>query len=151
MKLIKPFLFWLIVFLSLSSLAFAQDALLTWDANTEEDLLGYRIYIGETPYMSVPYENPEGLGSITTANTELPLFKAEHANMYIWATAVDFSLNESGNSEFLVYRVGPNMPTGVELYTMLMIPINGGKVNEEDSITSGAVTRGHNGIYGGIS
>ena len=51
------------IMVSLASAAFAADVTLAWDANTETDLAGYKVYYGTVPGV---YGAPITIGKITT-------------------------------------------------------------------------------------
>ncbi len=83
------------------------DITLAWDANTEPDLAGYRIFVraeGE----SYDYSQPDWEGTETTCTiTGL----ADGANYYFVARAFDTSNNESGDSNEVLYEApAPNEP-----------------------------------------
>lgn len=75
-------------------LALAGSATLTWNANTESDLAGYKLYQGT---VSGQYGPPVDLGNVTTYTFTLPTLTTDQT--YFWAiTAYDFATNESGKS-----------------------------------------------------
>ncbi len=74
-----------------ASIVFAGDAVLSWDANTEADLAGYKVYHGTA---SGDYGIPIDIGNQTTY-TVSGLDLGEH---YFAVSAYDTSGNESGVS-----------------------------------------------------
>jgi len=74
-----------------SAIAFAGDALLSWDPNIEPDIAGYRIYLGTS---SGTYGTPIDVGNQTT-HTVTGLADGTH---FFAVTAYDTSGNESGFS-----------------------------------------------------
>jgi len=76
---------------------------LVWDANTETDLAGYRLYCDKLPMLDV--------GNVTTIGVDLP---AGDNSCYV--TAYDFSGNESAPSNVATTVIGdttpPSPPTG---------------------------------------
>lgn len=118
-------LIFLIMFLP--ALVFGADVTLTWDANTEEDIAGYKIYQGEaTGDYSVIKDCgiPENLQCVMHD-------MAESKTYYFAATAYDTSGNESGFSNEVVYTVPdmtpPAPPTGLRQYEII-INMNSGMV-----------------------
>jgi len=90
----KPGLLFIMVVLFLLDLEklFAADAILTWDPNTENDIAGYKIYVGPS---SQNYHPPIDVGNVTTWTlTGL----AEGATYYFAVTAYNTSGAESGFS-----------------------------------------------------
>jgi hypothetical protein len=78
-------------FLALCAPALAADVTLAWDANTESDLAGYKLYYGTSPGV---YGTPITLGKVTTyALTNLP-----DGTYYIAVTAYNTGGLESGYS-----------------------------------------------------
>lgn len=77
--------------------AFADTGILEWTANTEDDLAGYKIYIGTAPgvYSTIPTAT---LGKVTTYSMNLPAL-TEDVLYYATATAFDFTGNESPKSK----------------------------------------------------
>lgn len=70
----------------------ATPVLLSWDANTEPDLDGYRLYYGVAPGT---YQNVLDVGNVTTATVT----SLQPGTRYFFAvTAYDVSGNESGFS-----------------------------------------------------
>lgn len=71
----------------------AGTVTVTWDANTEPDLAGYKIYYGKS---SKNYQNSVYVGNTTTYN----ITGLENGEKYFFSlTALDFSDNESNFSE----------------------------------------------------
>jgi hypothetical protein len=70
----------------------SSTAFLSWDANTEEDLAGYKVYIGTA---SRAYGPPVDVGNVTSFKV-LNLVRAQ--TYYFAVTAYDTSGNESGYS-----------------------------------------------------
>jgi fibronectin type 3 domain-containing protein len=68
---------------------------LTWDANTEPDLAGYRIYYGISPGS---YSQAPGQGSYTASNAFNVTGLTSGLRYYFAVTAIDRSGNESGYS-----------------------------------------------------
>jgi len=89
MKLLKTLA--VLILLSLPTLAQAQDmsVTLTWDANTESDLAGYRIYAStQSGVYTVPIAD-------IPAGTETAVVVVPEGLTYFVATAYDTSDNES--------------------------------------------------------
>lgn len=81
----------------------AAEVTLAWDANTEPDLAGYKVYWGTA---SRSYQNNADVGNQTTYTvTGL----SEGVTYYFAATAYDIYGNESGYSNEVVYTV-PGFP-----------------------------------------
>lgn len=93
----KPFLSLLIVgilfisLLGITSNSQAGQATLTWDANTEADLAGYKVYYGTSPSN---YNTSVNVGNVTTYSQTLN----DGATYYFAVSAYDTSNNESGYS-----------------------------------------------------
>jgi len=80
--------------------ACAVDVTLTWDANSEGDLAGYRVFYREED-QSYNFNEPDWEGSDTTcAISDLD----ENTTYYFVARAFDTSGNESGNSNEVYYQ-----------------------------------------------
>ena len=78
--------------LALPALSFAGSATISWKANTESDLSGYKVYYGTT---SRSYGPPVPVGKVTQyslANL------TDGKTYYFGVTALDYSGNESGYS-----------------------------------------------------
>lgn len=84
--------------------AWAADVTLAWDANTESDLAGYRIFYREEG-LNYDYNNPDWEGTATTCTI---YGLDDHTTYYFVARAFDTSNNESGDSDEVCYR--PNSP-----------------------------------------
>ncbi|MFQ5638814.1 MAG: FlgD immunoglobulin-like domain containing protein [bacterium] len=77
-----------------SSMALAGTATVSWDANTENDLAGYKVYYGDSPNGNYPDIIDVGnVTSITIDNL------TEGTTYYFVVTAYDVSGNESGFSQ----------------------------------------------------
>jgi hypothetical protein len=76
---------------SMAAVLLAAEVTLTWSANTESDLAGYKIYQGTA---SGQYGAPVTLGTVTTYRVTLPPSPVDQT--YFWAlTAYDLAGNES--------------------------------------------------------
>jgi hypothetical protein len=95
----------LILFLTyLLSAATAAEVSLAWDANTEPDLDGYKIYYG---LASGNYGAPVDVGNVEQHTlTGLD----EGKTYYLAATAYDLDENESAFSEELIHLVPFSIP-----------------------------------------
>lgn len=92
-KILYRLLLVTLISLSLISNSNAADVTLAWDANTEEDLAGYKLYWGTS---SGSYQNSVDVGNVLQYTiTGL----AEDTRYYFAATAYDTEDNESGYSE----------------------------------------------------
>jgi fibronectin type 3 domain-containing protein len=83
-----------------SPFAWAGNADLSWNANTEPDLAGYRIYYGTSPRSSAPYSNLLDVGLTATPGAPARTLTnlADGYTYYFAVTAYDTSGNESGYS-----------------------------------------------------
>lgn len=96
----------------------AVEALLTWNANTESDLAGYKVYQGT---VSGQYGPPVTLGLVTSYTLTLPSLAIDQR--YFWAiTAYDLTGNESSKSAEVSKLVAgdpaqtiPLAPTGLKV------------------------------------
>lgn len=80
-----------------------KTALATWDANTELDLKGYRIYYGTSPHN---YTKNWHIGNKTSVVVDsLEVGKT----YYLALTAYDLSGNESGFSDEVTFFVAPDI------------------------------------------
>ena len=79
----------------------AWGATLTWNANSEPDLAGYRVYqCSQQPCTSTSGKASSlaTLGKVTSFNIGLP-----PVTQYYFITAYDFSNNESGSSNLATF------------------------------------------------
>jgi len=97
--ILYPFTFILFTFCLLPSFAFAAQATLAWDRNTESDIAGYRLYYGTA---SRDYTTRIDVGN-TDQYTVTGL--AAGVIYYFAATAYDVDGNESGFSEQVVHTI----------------------------------------------
>ncbi len=82
----------------------ATTVTLAWDANTEPDLAGYRIF-ARAEGESYDYDHPDWEGTETTCTLVLP---EPYTNYYFVARAFDTAGNESGDSNEAVYEAPEN-------------------------------------------
>ena len=91
---LKKIIFYaLFVFISATQIANAASLSLTWNANTESDLAGYKVYFGTS---SGSYGTPIDVGNVT--EYELTGLD-EGVRYYVALTAYDTSNNESEKSD----------------------------------------------------
>ena len=111
-----------------SSTAYARvcnvgEATLSWDANTEADLAGYRVYQSEIPGI---YINPHII-ELTVPIVGRPKFHVEaltEKTTYFWVvTAFDLGMNESGFSNEVTKTI-PDLPPCPPVVTLdIIFPI----------------------------
>ena len=93
----------IILMASASTVAWAGRATVSWDANTESDLAGYKVHYGTQPNRS--YSNTIDVGNVTSYTVG----NLQPGTTYYFAvTAYDLSGNESDYSE----EVSLTIPTG---------------------------------------
>jgi hypothetical protein len=86
------------------SIAFAGSATLHWQANTESDLAGYRVYYGTS---SRSYGPPVPVGNVTSYRID----NLKPGSTYYFAvTATDSFGNESGYSQEVQKTIQDNIP-----------------------------------------
>lgn len=89
----KKLLLSLMLFLFCPMLLFAQSIVVTWNANTDSDLAGYKVYYGTTA--SGTYGTVIDVGNVLTYTiSNVP----EKTTYYVAITAYDTSANESAKS-----------------------------------------------------
>jgi len=113
-------LFTILAILAIAGIAQAATVQVTWNPNTEEDLAGYRLYVGEA---SGQYGEPVDVGNVTGHVMEIT---PQHGATYYFAlTAYDTSGNESGYSAeatcFIPDGVKPEKPTGLRAIIQAII------------------------------
>ena len=113
-------LFTILAILAIAGIAQAATVQVTWNPNTEEDLAGYRLYVGEA---SGQYGEPVDVGNVTGHVMEIT---PQHGATYYFAlTAYDTSGNESGYSDeascFVPDGVKPEKPTGLRAIIQAII------------------------------
>jgi hypothetical protein len=86
--------------------AFSESIKLVWDANTETDLAGYKVYSSLVD--GGPYTLIQDVGNVT--ELELDLTGRPDATIYYVATAYDHRDNESGYSNQASYTVDHTPP-----------------------------------------
>ena len=110
----------IVIIMLLPAIAFAATVQVTWNPNTEPDLAGYRLYVGEA---SGQYGEPVDVGNVTGHVMEIT---PQHGATYYFAlTAYDTSGNESGYSDeascFIPDGVKPEKPTGLRAIIQAII------------------------------
>lgn len=101
-----------ILTLLVATVASAATVLVSWNPNTEEDLAGYRLYVGTA---SGQYGEPVDVGNLTEHTMQIA---PQYGTTYYFAvTAYDTSGNESGYSDeaslFIQDGVPPAKPKGL--------------------------------------
>src|SRR5512139_1619764 len=86
------FLFLLLFFLLISQFAFAAQIKLAWDANTESDLAGYKVYYGTSSNSYVGSTDVRNVTAFTLTGL------TQGQTYYIAVTAYNSSGSESGYS-----------------------------------------------------
>ena len=113
-------LFTILAILAIAGIAQAATINVSWNPNTEPDLAGYRLYVGEA---SGQYGEPVDVGNVTGHVMEIT---PEYGATYYFAlTAYDTSGNESGYSDeatcFIPDGVKPEKPTGLRAIIQAII------------------------------
>ena len=105
----------LIIFLLLSTAAWAgSDVTLSWDANTEADLAGYRLHYGNAPGI---YDNQVDVGLVTIHTVaDLP-----DGTYYFALTAYDTSANESEYSNEVNTALDATPPANPQMLEITII------------------------------
>lgn len=110
----------ILAILAIAGIAQAATVQVTWNPNTEPDLAGYRLYVGE---VSGQYGEPVDVGNVTGHVMEItPQYGATY---YFALTAYDTSGNESGYSDeatcFVPDSSEPEKPTGLRAIIQAVI------------------------------
>ena len=105
-------LFTILAILAIAGIAQAATLQISWNANPDTDLAGYKVYQGTA---SGQYGTPVDVGNVTGHVMEItPQYGATY---YFALTAYDTSGNESGYSDeascFVPDGVKPEKPTGL--------------------------------------
>lgn len=103
---------------AVSAEAATKSVTLLWDANTEPDLAGYRLYQGSAP--GGPYSLKNALTKVTT--TTFVLTATVPTNYYWVLTAVDSSGNESGYSNEVSFLFDPDVTPPAAPRTLRLAP-----------------------------
>ncbi|RPJ12063.1 MAG: hypothetical protein EHM36_00175 [Deltaproteobacteria bacterium] len=96
----------------LSVVAQAAEVRLAWDPNSEPDLAGYKVYVGDA---SRAYTRTDNVGNVTMYTV---VGLAHGKNYFFAATAYDTSSNESGFSNEVsgaAWHVTPERVAEMEL------------------------------------
>ena len=108
----KKLFFSAIIILLMFSVANAKTIKVSWDANTESDLAGYKVYYGTA---SGVYGDPIDTGLATS--TTIQLSPSVGTTYYFAVSAYDTSANESELSDeaslFVGDSVAPTKPKGL--------------------------------------
>lgn len=92
------------------SLLFAADYTFVWDANTESDLDGYRLYQSSTPGGYV-FGDGNQVATAGAGDTSITITGVAAGDWYWVLTAFDYDGNESGPSNE-VNNIAPMPPQG---------------------------------------
>ena len=106
--LLRGLIFLLAMAMAMASSAFAADVTLQWDANSEDDLGGYRCYRAITPG-----GHTFGIGNEAAsilAGTEIVTVTVEDGTHYFVVTAWDGDGNESEPSNEVKERIDTTPP-----------------------------------------
>ena len=126
----------MIFILLLSAMScFAADVTLAWDANTESDLAGYKVFKRE-PGQAYNYSTPAWEGTTTTCTITTPDGPHE---CYFVARAFDACGNESGNSNEVKWDTKP--PENPAMHT------DSPNLCKADINKDGAVTKADKSIF----
>lgn len=85
------------------------DVTVSWNANIESDLAGYRVYYGTAPNF---YERSVYVGNVTSVI--LPVCGDSASDYFYAVTAIDFAGNESGFSEEVSLFIADVVTCGYE-------------------------------------
>lgn len=103
----------ILITICFSSICYAGSVGLQWNANSEPDLDGYRLYYGPS---SGTYEKIVNVGNVTSYIID-DEYLAEGHTFYFAVTAYDTDLNESGYSNEVskeINNVAPANPQNLE-------------------------------------
>lgn len=101
----------------------AGRAVLTWEANTEADLAGYKVYTGTA---SGEYGPPIDVGLTATPQSPTHTIELADGTYYFAVTAYDDSGNESGYSNEVGKKIdtaSPKPPTGLRAVIARIIAV----------------------------
>ena len=100
-----------IILMASAGVAWAASILFTWDANTEPDMAGYRLYKQNATGV---YDPADALVTVPFPNTNVSLPNQPADGIeYCWVlTAFDTSGNESGPSEPACTIIADTTPPG---------------------------------------
>ncbi len=90
-----------IIMVQFSQSAYASGIRISWQANSEKDVAGYKVYYGTA---SGDYDNVIDVGNVTTVD----IGDLENANFFFAITAYNTAGEESGYSEEMQVSIGPN-------------------------------------------
>lgn len=118
----KKLIIMTIVFLLLAGTAIAANVSFRWDANTETDLAGYRLYQTETSGVYI-YGDGNQVATIPAGTEEVTLADVTDGQHYWVLTAYDMSGNESGRSNevsTIIDSVPPAPPGGLSIWEIII-------------------------------
>lgn len=111
-------LVWLALTMVTTGIVKAEDIItLKWNANTEQDLAGYKLYHGT---QTATYEAPMILGTQTSYTLNVP----GHGEHFFALTAYDTSFNESGFSNEVVHIVDEQAPVAPVGVVKIVVDVN---------------------------
>lgn len=139
----KKTLLIIILVLSLASLSFAasESVTLGWDANTESDLAGYRLYMSSTPGVyTLVGKNPSLTPTNPPANYVKSIAKpavtmsatvsgVDGQKIYFVLTAFDSAGNESGVSNEVTYTLSDSPPAAPKGFWAKLLQILSNIIN----------------------
>ena len=103
-------LFFTAALLALAFTAYAADVTLQWDANTESDLAGYRVYQGNGGDLGT-FTRVQEIAAPTTSATIKGLDSASHS---FAVTAYNTAGMESAYSNIVTIPAAPMAPAGLK-------------------------------------
>lgn len=105
----------LVMLFVFSGLVYAESVSLSWNANTESDLAGYKVYYGNS---TGNYDNSFDIGNQLSHTLEN---LAVGQSYYIALTAYDIWGNESGYSNEVSYTATDTTPPGSPVNLKIII------------------------------
>jgi len=122
----KQFILTLMMTFFIITTCFATDVTFRWNANTESDLAGYRLYETETSGVYV-YGNGNQVATIPAGTETVTLDNVADGHHYWVLTAYDTSNNESGRSNevsAVIDSIPPAPPGGLSIWEIIVAWLN---------------------------
>ena len=112
-KVIKIIIFFIL--LLSPCVSYADEVNFVWDANTEYDLAGYRVYVKQEG------SDYQLISDIESNEVTLDI----NENTYVAITAYDKNFNESGMSQEWFYeKDAPEMPKGLKVKIIVNVGVS---------------------------